>query len=77
MNVEMQTSRRGRWRSTSRSGIGGVPRGPGRRGLRAGGSGKTTVCLHIIAEAQRQGGIAAFIDAEHALDPTYARELGV
>jgi recombination protein RecA len=35
------------------------------------------VCLHIIAEAQRQGGIAAFIDAEHALDPTYARELGV
>ena len=41
------------------------------------GSGKTTVCLHIIAEAQRAGGIAAFIDAEHALDPTYARELGV
>ena len=35
------------------------------------------MCLHIIAEAQRQGGIAAFIDAEHALDPTYARELGV
>jgi recombination protein RecA len=41
------------------------------------GSGKTTVCLHIIAEAQANGGIAAFIDAEHALDPTYARELGV
>ena len=41
------------------------------------GSGKTTVCLHMIAEAQTNGGIAAFIDAEHALDPTYARELGV
>src|SRR5205823_14400298 len=41
------------------------------------GSGKTTVSLHIIAVAQRGGGIAAFIDAEHALDPTYARELGV
>src|SRR4029450_1346329 len=41
------------------------------------GSGKTTVCLHIIAEAQRLGGITVFIDAEHALDPTYARALGV
>jgi recombination protein RecA len=41
------------------------------------GSGKTTVCLHILAEAQRMGGIAVFIDAEHALDPTYARTLGV
>ncbi|HET6771204.1 MAG TPA: hypothetical protein VFH75_06170, partial [Actinomycetota bacterium] len=41
------------------------------------GSGKTTVCLHVIAEAQAKGGIAAFIDAEHALDPTYARTLGV
>jgi recombination protein RecA len=41
------------------------------------GSGKTTVCLHIIAEAQKMGGIAVFIDAEHALDPLYARTLGV
>jgi recombination protein RecA len=41
------------------------------------GSGKTTVCLHVIAEAQRMGGIAAFVDAEHALDPTYAHKLGV
>ena len=40
-------------------------------------SGKTTVALHAIAEAQKQGGIAAFIDAEHALDPVYARNLGV
>ena len=40
-------------------------------------SGKTTVALHAVAEAQRHGGIAAFIDAEHALDPTYAAALGV
>src|SRR5262249_40840720 len=40
-------------------------------------SGKTTLALHIVAEAQRQGGVAAFIDAEHALDPEYARKLGV
>ncbi len=40
-------------------------------------SGKTTLALHVVAEAQRQGGVAAFIDAEHALDPEYARKLGV
>src|SRR3954452_23383591 len=58
-------------------GIGGVPRGRIIEVFGPEGSGKTTVCLHIIAEAQRGGGIAAFIDAEHALDPTYARALGV
>jgi recombination protein RecA len=58
-------------------GIGGVPRGRIIEVFGPEGSGKTTVCLHIIAEAQRNGGIAAFIDAEHALDPTYARALGV
>ena len=58
-------------------GIGGIPRGRVVEVFGPEGSGKTTVCLHIIAEAQQQGGIAAFIDAEHALDPTYARELGV
>ncbi len=58
-------------------GIGGVPRGRIMEVFGPEGSGKTTVCLHIIAEAQRHGGIAAFIDAEHALDPTYARALGV
>src|SRR5207342_553407 len=58
-------------------GVGGIPRGRIVEVFGPEGSGKTTVCLHIIAEAQRQGGIAAFIDAEHALDPTYARELGV
>src|SRR5213594_3025592 len=58
-------------------GIGGVPRGRIIEVYGPEGSGKTTVCLHIIAEAQRHGGIAVFIDAEHALDPTYARTLGV
>src|SRR3989475_9197775 len=58
-------------------GIGGMPRGRIVEVFGPEGSGKTTVCLHIIAEAQRQGGIATFIDAEHALDPTYARALGV
>jgi recombination protein RecA len=58
-------------------GVGGIPRGRVVEIFGPEGSGKTTVSLHIIAEAQRQGGIAAFIDAEHALDPTYARELGV
>ncbi len=58
-------------------GVGGIPRGRIIEVFGPEGSGKTTVCLHIIAEAQRLGGIAAFIDAEHALDPTYARALGV
>src|SRR5438132_359910 len=58
-------------------GIGGIPRGRIVEVFGPEGSGKTTVCLHIIAEAQRTGGIAIFIDAEHALDPTYARTLGV
>src|SRR6266511_947921 len=58
-------------------GIGGIPRGRIVEVFGPEGSGKTTVCLHVIAEAQRMGGIAAFVDAEHALDPTYARKLGV
>jgi recombination protein RecA len=58
-------------------GIGGIPRGRVVEVFGPEGSGKTTVCLHIIAEAQAAGGIAVFIDAEHALDPTYARALGV
>lgn len=58
-------------------GVGGIPRGRIVEVFGPEGSGKTTVCLHIIAEAQRNGGIAAFIDAEHALDPTYAQRLGV
>ena len=58
-------------------GIGGVPRGRIVEVFGPESSGKTTVALHIIAEAQKRGGIAAFIDAEHALDPVYARKLGV
>lgn len=58
-------------------GIGGVPRGRIIEIFGPESSGKTTVSLHIIAEAQKLGGIAAFIDAEHALDPIYAKKLGV
>ncbi len=58
-------------------GIGGVPRGRIIEIFGPESSGKTTVALHIIAEAQKTGGIAAFIDAEHALDPGYAKKLGV
>jgi recombination protein RecA len=58
-------------------GIGGYPRGRVIEIYGPESSGKTTVALHAIAEAQRKGGQAAFIDAEHALDPTYARALGV
>lgn len=59
------------------TGIGGVPRGRIIEVFGPESSGKTTLALHIIAEAQKQGGRAAFIDAEHALDPEYARNLGV
>jgi recombination protein RecA len=58
-------------------GVGGIPRGRIIEVFGPEGSGKTTVCLHMIAEAQARGGIAAFVDAEHALDPTYAQTLGV
>ena len=58
-------------------GIGGIPRGRIIEVYGPEASGKTTLALHIIAEAQKTGGIAAFVDAEHALDPTYAGNLGV
>lgn len=58
-------------------GIGGVPRGRIIEVYGPESSGKTTVALHILAEAQKMGGTAAFIDAEHALDPSYAEKLGV
>ncbi|MGI6227703.1 MAG: recombinase RecA [Peptococcales bacterium] len=58
-------------------GVGGVPRGRVIEIFGPESSGKTTVALHIIAEAQKTGGSAAFIDAEHALDPSYAQKLGV
>ena len=58
-------------------GIGGVPRGRIIEIYGPESSGKTTLALHVVAEAQKQGGEAAFIDAEHALDPVYAKKLGV
>jgi len=58
-------------------GIGGIPKGRIIEVFGPESSGKTTVTLHIIAETQKKGGIAAFIDAEHALDPVYAKNLGV
>jgi len=58
-------------------GIGGVPRGRVVEIFGPEGSGKTTLALHIASEAQKKGGVVAFIDAEHALDPTYAKKLGV
>ena len=58
-------------------GVGGLPRGRVVEIFGPESSGKTTLALHIIAEAQRAGGLAAFIDAEHAIDPTYAQAIGV
>jgi len=58
-------------------GVGGIPRGRISEIYGPESSGKTTLCLHIIANAQRKGGVAAFIDAEHALDVQYAKKLGV
>ncbi len=58
-------------------GVGGIPRGRITEIYGPEASGKTTLALHVIAEAQKKGGFAAFVDAEHALDPVYARKLGV
>ncbi|WP_073342794.1 recombinase RecA [Caldanaerobius fijiensis] len=58
-------------------GVGGIPRGRIVEIFGPESSGKTTIALHIIAQAQKRGGIAAFIDAEHALDPYYAQKIGV
>jgi recombination protein RecA len=58
-------------------GVGGIPRGRVTEIYGPESSGKTTLCLHVVANAQRNGGVAAFIDAEHALDTEYAKKLGV
>src|SRR6187455_2344652 len=58
-------------------GVGGIPRGRVTEIFGPESSGKTTLCLHVVANAQKMGGVAAFIDAEHALDTEYARKLGV
>ena len=58
-------------------GVGGIPRGRVIEVYGPEASGKTTLALHVVAQAQKSGGAAAFVDAEHALDPEYARKLGV
>ena len=58
-------------------GVGGIPKGRIIEVYGPESSGKTTVALHMVAEVQKRGGIAGFIDAEHALDPVYARNIGV
>ncbi len=58
-------------------GVGGIPRGRVTEIFGSEASGKTTLAQHIVAEAQKMGGVAAFIDMEHALDPSYARKCGV
>ena len=58
-------------------GVGGLPRGRVVEVFGPESSGKTTLCLHVVANAQRAGGVGAFIDVEHALDPSYARRIGV
>ena len=58
-------------------GVGGIPRGRVTEVYGPESSGKTTLCLHVVANAQRAGGVAAYIDAEHALDTDYAQKLGV
>ncbi len=77
MKVEIETIGTGAINLDSAIGIGGIPRGRITEIYGPESSGKTTLCLHVIANAQRVGGIAAFIDAEHALDVGYCRRLGV
>ena len=77
MRVEIDVIPTGAINLDAATGIGGIPRGRITEIYGPESSGKTTLCLHVIANAQRAGGIAAFIDAEHALDVTYSRMLGV
>src|SRR5690606_26343931 len=76
-HTRVETISSGSLRLAIALGIGGFPRGRIIEIFGPESSGKTTVALHAIAEAQKQGGQAAFIDAEHALDPIYAEKLGV
>jgi recombination protein RecA len=75
--VEIETISTGSLGLDIALGIGGLPRGRVVEVYGPESSGKTTLALHVVAEAQKAGGVAAFIDAEHALDPIYARKLGV
>src|SRR3954454_20589883 len=75
--VEIETISTGSLGLDIALGIGGLPRGRVVEVYGPESSGKTTLALHVIAEAQKNGGTAAFVDAEHALDPGYAKKLGV
>ena len=77
LGMGVETISTGSLNLDSALGVGGVPRGRVVEVYGAESSGKTTIALHILAEAQKNGGIGAFIDAEHALDPQYAKALGV
>jgi len=75
--VEIETIPTGSLSLDIALGVGGLPRGRVVEIYGPESSGKTTLALHTVAEAQKRGGVCAFIDAEHALDPVYARKLGV
>jgi len=76
-NINIETIPTGSLSLDLALGIGGIPKGRIIEIYRPESSGKTTVTLHMIAEVQKRGGIASFIDAEHALDPVYAKNIGV
>lgn len=76
-NINIETVPTGSLSLDIALGLGGIPRGRVVEIYGPESSGKTTVALHMIAEVQKQGGIAGFIDAEHALDPVYAKNIGV
>src|SRR5688572_13828732 len=77
MAVEIETISTGSLGLDIALGVGGLPRGRVIEIYGPESSGKTTLALHTVAEAQKKGGVCAFVDAEHALDPVYARKLGV
>ena len=76
-NMQVETVPTGSLSLDIALGVGGVPKGRIVEIYGPESSGKTTVALHMVAEVQKRGGIAGFIDAEHALDPVYARNIGV
>src|SRR6478736_6211530 len=76
-SIEIETISTGSLGLDIALGVGGLPRGRVIEIYGPESSGKTTLALHTIAEAQKKGGVCAFVDAEHALDPIYARKLGV
>ena len=76
-NMQVETVPTGSLSLDIALGVGGVPKGRIVEIYGPESSGKTTVALHMVAEVQKRGGIAGFIDAEHALDPVYAKNIGV